>query len=473
MATAIFYSFSKRKNSTKVPTGSGDSYDVSLKSGTSLLSPTLLLQIGSRPDYNYLSFEGRYYFVTDIVSVRNNLWEIFCNVDTLASWKSAIGATTANILYATGGRNDIVDPRIPVTSDVDVAVDTQGITGGFTGFTSSTLGICILSITGTGSFGSYLMESAGDIPHLMRNISAWGALSMTDVTTALRQLVYGGGASQCIKNAICLPIILSSMSNFGSQEQLYLGDYPCAKLGGIPINGYSVIDPFLSASCTVSIPWQYNDWRRNNPYTKVYLYVPLVGMLSIPSSEIVNEASLSVYYSLNLLSGDVAVQIKGSDSHRKLATASANIAMSTPYGSANISGAKLTSAIGVGVASVAAVAFGVATGGAGALALGGGLATSAKGLLEALGGETAGGGGLGGSAVTGLDLGVSCYCVYKTLTDTPAHFDSIIGKPVMKKTTVGSYSGFVQTDGMCVDGSMTEAEHDLINSACDRGIYYE
>ena len=478
MATAIFYNFTKRKNSTKTPTG-GTSYDVNLKSGTSLLSPTLLLNINSRPTYNYLSFEGRFYYVTDIVSVRNDLWEITCSVDALGSWKSAIGNSEANILYATGGRNNIVDARIPVTSDVHVNVENGSLTGDFTGFTWSTMGICILSITGTGSFGSYLMEAAADIPNLMRNISVWGATSMIDVTTALQQFVYGGGAAQCLKNALCLPIILSSMGNFGAREQLYLGDYPCADANGNGIFGYPVENPFLSASCTVNIPWAFSDWRRNNPYTKVYMYLPLIGMLSIPSTEIVNESAISVYYSLNVLSGDVAVQIKGSDSHRKLATASANIAMSTPYGSANISGAKITSAIGVGVASVAAVALGVATGGAGVLALGGGLSASAKGLLEALGGETAGGGGLGGSAVTGLDLGISCYCVYKDLTDTQANLDPIIGKPVMKKHTIASangnsnFSGFVQTDGMCVNGDMTDSEYDIINAACDRGIYYE
>ena len=130
--SATFYSFSKRKNSTKQPTGSGDSYSVTLKSGTSIISPTLLLNIASRPSYNYLSFEGRYYFVTDIVSVRTDLWEISCTVDALATWKSEIGSTSADILYATGGRDDIVDGRIPVESGIHVDSNVAGITGDFT-----------------------------------------------------------------------------------------------------------------------------------------------------------------------------------------------------------------------------------------------------------------------------------------------------------------------------------------------------
>ena len=471
--SATFYSFSKRKNSTKQPTGSGDSYSVTLKSGTSLLSPTLLLNIASRPSYNYLSFEGRYYFVTDIVSVRNDLWEISCTVDALATWKSEISSTPVNVLYATGGRDDIIDSRIPVTEGITVSSSLSAITGDFTGFTPDTMGIAIVSITGIGSFGNYLMDTEAHVRDLMKNVNVWAATDMTDILTALKQLATGGNIGQNLKSAICLPIILSNTSNFGSASQLYLGRYPCADGVGNAIYGYPVIDPIMNATSEVDIPWQYTDWRRNSPYTKLYLYVPLIGCISIPSNEVVTETKLIVLYSLNLLSGDVAIEIKAKTSGRILATGSANIAMSTPYGSSNISAGKIVSSIGVGVASVASVALGVATGGAGTVALAGGLSASAAGLLSALGGETAGGGGLGGSAVTGLDLGVQCYTVSKTLTDNQTNLDSIIGKPVMKKTTVGNYNGFVQTDGMCVSGAMTDSEHDIINAACDRGIYYE
>lgn len=471
--SAVFYQFSKRKNSTKTPTGSGTTYNVNLKSGTSLLSPTLLLEISGRPDYNYFSFEGRYYFVTDIVSVRNNLWEISGTVDALASWKTEIGSTSANILYATGGRNDIIDGRIPVESDIHIDSDVAGITGDFTGFTDTTMGICLVSIIGVGSFGTYLLPSAADLPELLKNIDAFANTFITDVTTGLRQAISSGKAGDNLKSALFIPIVLSSTGNFDNATQLYLGSYPCTYSNSSPITGMRLNNPFLEASAEVTIPWRYTDWRRNAPYTKVYIYVPLIGCMSVPSSEIINEGTIKALYSINALSGDIAVEIKGGTSGRALATASGNIAMSTPYGSASISGLKVASSIGVGIGAVGAVALGAVTGGAAVLALGGGLASSAAGLLSALGGESSGGGGLGGSAVTGLDLGLMCYTVSHDLTDSQTNLDPIIGKPVMKKATISSYSGFVQTDGMCVSGAMTDSEHDIINAACDRGIYYE
>ena len=72
MATLTTYSFAKRKNSTAQPSG-GSQIDVMLKDGTSLLAPVFLLNTAS-VSFNYCSFEGRYYFVTDIKSINNGLW---------------------------------------------------------------------------------------------------------------------------------------------------------------------------------------------------------------------------------------------------------------------------------------------------------------------------------------------------------------------------------------------------------------
>ena len=470
MATAIFYSFSKRKNSTKQPTGSGDSYSVTLKSGTSLLSPTLLLNIASRPSYNYLSFEGRYYFVTDIVSVRNNLWEISCTVDALASWKTEIGSTAANILYASGGRSDIVDNRIPVDDSLTIDVENSGITG--LTINDTVFGSVILAITGIGSFGCYLMQYPDDIVNLLKNMSVWGNTNMTDETTAIKELVYGGSAGQNLKGAIALPILISA-SDQGSQEQLFLGRYPCADLGGNAIYGYRIISPIITASGSVDIPWQYNDWRRYNPYTKVYLYLPLLGMISVATNDIVNEASFSVLYSINITSGDISAEVRGGTSGRILVTANGNIAMNIPYGSSNISAAKVTTVVGAGVAAVAGIATGNMAVAGKALSIGGSIAATASSLVGALGGESTGGGGLGGGSSQGLTKVLQCYTVSRTLTETQANLDAVMGKPVMAKHTINTYSGFVQTDGMCVSGNMTDSEHDIINAACDRGIYYE
>ena len=470
MATLNYYTFSKRHKSTKQPTG-GSSIDVQLKDGTSLVSPVFLLNWSGMPNFNYVGFEGRYYFVNDIRSVRHDLWEIECEEDYLASHKTAIGATESVILYATGGSSDIIDQRIGVKSSVHVSQNAVLLTGDFTGFTSSTEGIAIVSVTGVGSFGNYLL-SAIDVPDLLKNVDLWDP-AISDVATGFQQLIRGGSAPNNLRSAIYLPIILSTTQNFDADTQLYLGKYPCTTANGNPLYGKRVRNPFLYAHANVDIPWRFSDWRRNAPYSKVYLYLPIFGVVALPSTDMINESGLDILYSLNMLGGDMAFQVRGNDTSRILATGSCNIAMQSPYGSANISGGKVASAIGVGVSAIGAVAAGVVTGGAAVVALGGGLAASAGGLLSALGGETAGGGGLSGSASTGLDLGIKCAVVSRDLSDSQANIDPILGKPVMAKKTISTYSGFIQTDGMQIDASILDIERENINQLCDGGFYYE
>ena len=72
--------------------------DVVLKRDTSILRPVLL--INSVQDiytynYMYISEFGRHYFIDDIRSVNNNMWEISAHVDVLETYKTDILSNTA------------------------------------------------------------------------------------------------------------------------------------------------------------------------------------------------------------------------------------------------------------------------------------------------------------------------------------------------------------------------------------------
>lgn len=478
MAIANFYTFSKRKNSTKQPTGSGTQLDVNLKSGTSLLSPTFLLSLSSRPDYNYINFEGRYYFVKDIISVRDNLWEIQADADPLASWKSTIGAAEALIMYATGGRNDIIDQRIPIESDIIVHTNSKAVSG----FDIQQLvyGDVILSITGVGSFGQYLLDDPSDIYDVMGGVDAWwNNLQIGSVEDALKYFFYGGSAGECLKNVIALPIKLTIASpdpNVGPLETLYFGPYECKDTNGNPIEGRRVNNPIYRWTTTVSIPWHYSDWRRHSPYTEVHLYLPLIGNMQLSADELISATALDITYSLNIASGDLAVEVAMDSPIKIIATASNNVAMSLPYGSANIPATRdisaIATAIGAGItAGAAAAKAGAAAVGVGASAVGSAMGAGAVSLIGA--GEQSGGGGLSGGASQGLYKQIMCTTYSKQLTDSQINLDPIMGKPIFEKHTIGTYSGYVQTDGLSIAGNMTDMERDAINAAFNGGAYYE
>lgn len=74
--------------------------DVLLKDDVSILKPVFRVKdVRSIITYNYLYCPElqRYYFIDDIVSIHNNLWEISCHVDVLETFKSGILAQSAVI----------------------------------------------------------------------------------------------------------------------------------------------------------------------------------------------------------------------------------------------------------------------------------------------------------------------------------------------------------------------------------------
>ena len=76
----------KRKNST-LQGGTSAAYNVLFKNPTSLDRPTFTLN-ASDFDYNYAKMDNRYYFVDDITYRNNDIVEVSCELDPLATYKS-------------------------------------------------------------------------------------------------------------------------------------------------------------------------------------------------------------------------------------------------------------------------------------------------------------------------------------------------------------------------------------------------
>ena len=124
--TITAYTFSKRSNSTKQPDTSGTDFSVSLKAATSYENPTFILNYSGTFEYNYMQWGSWYYFVTSVTQLRNDLLEINCKLDVLATFKSEIGATNAFVLYDTAANTEVVDRRLSTktTKTVTSAVGT-------------------------------------------------------------------------------------------------------------------------------------------------------------------------------------------------------------------------------------------------------------------------------------------------------------------------------------------------------------
>lgn len=71
-----------------------------LKESTSILRPVIRIRTNSDiTGYNYMQISqfSRYYFIDDIVSIHNDVWEVSGHVDVLETYATAIKANSAVI----------------------------------------------------------------------------------------------------------------------------------------------------------------------------------------------------------------------------------------------------------------------------------------------------------------------------------------------------------------------------------------
>lgn len=78
----------------------GNTYSCALKDNCSILKPVIIIRTTDTiTGYNYMYIQnfGRYYFIDDIVSLHDGVWQISAHVDVLETYATAIKANSAVI----------------------------------------------------------------------------------------------------------------------------------------------------------------------------------------------------------------------------------------------------------------------------------------------------------------------------------------------------------------------------------------
>jgi hypothetical protein len=183
MSITVQFSVSaKRKNSTFIPV-MRDSAECTFKNGCSMLNPTLLLNIRTDtfPDYTFFKIDNRIYEITDIRTVRNDLFEIDGRVDVLATYKNEIGASTQYVIRSAstydGGiidtkyptKNSVVFDSKPFRGDLVTKINSTGfyVVGVKTDASRTGLAFYALNATNMGALVQYMYAglwlNAGDV----------------------------------------------------------------------------------------------------------------------------------------------------------------------------------------------------------------------------------------------------------------------------------------------------------------------
>lgn len=453
---AEFYKTSKRKNSTAVPTGSGLEVELSLKNGTSILQPTFLLS-ADISEYNYCHFNARYYWINEITSVRNGLWEVQCRVDVLATWKSEIMETSAFVSYASNDINHMVKDNRNVLS---TSVERSESFVNFDMFSSS--GSYILA-TLSGPASEAINNSFSVLYGL--DAGSLGALAQEfnspDALTAIKQ--YFDNPTETIVFCRWLPRNL-----IGGPTRIVpvkFGDYQSS------VTGTLIEENFSSEIKDISIPWQRNDFRNYEPYSTGILYLPGVGIVPINLQSLAGLNTLSIQCVMDYVTNAIHYQITDGTGGNIIATYSGSVGVDIPISSiqsGNVGG--IIAGLGTAAGGVGAVISGGLSAGA-VGAIGGGLA--ALGASSISQNVRTSGAFAGGYNVKAGGTTVHLEITRNLSVQEPSEYLAFMGSPCMKYRQISGLNGYCQTENFQVSGEMLDSEKTEINNLLNGGVYIE
>ncbi|MEE3415471.1 MAG: hypothetical protein VZR53_08890 [Prevotella sp.] len=361
MPTVKIGTTDKRINSTK-QTFNGTSLNCKLKEPCSMQSPVFEVQgLTKGMLFNYAQFENRYYWIDDVIYLTNEIQEVHCHLDPLATFKTAIGNTSAFVKYSAKTANwaKVVDDlRMQPEMQQPVITADQTIVNAFHNdivFSRDNGSVVIRVMQTCGSpsdplppgIHTYAMsmsvfrEVLTDLQTVFTNIVPTDPIQtledaideFTEFLSKLFAALGGGGSwSENLLSAVYLPIDISSFSahSIGYYSGIYVGSIPCnaaVAVYELPSSGV-----YLNHADTVAIPW--NSETTTYPYLKNPRWNCLQAILpgtymEIDTTDIKDQPNVGWYSCINLCSGEWTGKLNEmrGDAAQVLASASGCIAI--------------------------------------------------------------------------------------------------------------------------------------------------
>lgn len=487
MIVTFYNGFSKKLNSTKQP-GNGANYDCQLKDDCSIIHPRISLGGNFNPAgmmYCRIPTFSRYYFVSDWEWI-GGAWVASLMVDPMATYKSAIGSTSAYITRAdTGFFNETIsDAMFPATTEFSV---------------TSTWASTVLWQTSVGS-GTYIVgiiskddDTAGSVTYYTMTSGQFSALKQfmfnedffqdvmgfPDVTTAdelltsispeLLKVLFN--PSQYIVSAMWFPLVISgsgSTVKFGWWESTVSAGRLSPGIVRLPL---SVVTMQLPRHPQANTRGTYLNYA---PFSQHTLYVPPFGSFAIdPSYFNLHETSggvLSLEIVVDLVTGKAQCVIRSGSNQIGMMSGQVGVPVQIAQVASDMLGAGVTALNGI-ASTVSGGISGYLSGGlAGGVV--GAIGKGAEALYNTI--NTAMpqvvSSGLNGSFAGIIDNTAHITSKFFKIVDPD---DEHRGRPVCKDDTIGNYGGFVQCAEGDISISGTAEERNTISAYMVSGFFYE
>ena len=323
------WSFDKKKNSTKIPSASGNTLSGELKTPFTLTGLEIKFNFGKQnyaPTFNYCYVPNlrRYYFITDWY-YEGGLWIAVCAVDVLASFKTEIGNSRQYVERSYSNYNASIIDTAYLTRGDDITrlygVITANTFWGASAWGNS--GTIVLGVVGSSSYSTgavtyYAMSQAtfGSFMNTMLSSISWAGISATEISTELQKALIN--PTQYIVSCRWYPIVFSGFTQGSPTTSLNLGWWTFSLNGSARILS-TVSSAFITRQNEVSIP--KNPWKNPRtdymdlaPYSTYYFKFLPFGVFEIDSTELYDKTYLGIKVDVDLMTGAAILKLCAKDS---------------------------------------------------------------------------------------------------------------------------------------------------------------
>lgn len=448
-----FYTFSKKPNSTKIPSGEATTYKCNLIEPTSFTAPEIALAVPAKPtayNYAYIPEFSRYYYIRDW-AYSAGLWRASLDVDYLASWKSYIGAQPQYILRSSADSDGtIIDTMYPTKNDVvRISSPAQYVDGGFKqSYISGTYIVGIInsdsSALGCVSYYAFTNSQFRALCDKLMGSTDWMYNGIDEISLELTKVLFN--PFQYIASCMWIPLSVSGSSTSVKYGWWDLG-VAASKISG---NTY-----FVGASFEIPKHPQESRGKYLNgaPFSRYSLDWPCFGKFPIDANIVKDYENLLCSVQVDPVSGIGTLQIKLGDIQIGAYQAQIGVPIQIAQMGVDYSGviSNLSSAVG----SAMELDFGSVFSNIG---------NAIKSAIPQLATSSKNG------TVSSFHFEPILYCeFYKVVDDDNEH----LGRPLCKNAAPSTLPGYIQCLEVEVEIPCTRTENERIVSALESGFYYE
>ena len=432
--------FSKLENSTAQPVTTGwAEYNVTLKGGADLFDPTLTLSEDSQNliGKNYAVMMSRYYFITGITALRNDLCEVELKLDSLATFKTQIGAASLYILRSASAANGgIKDSFYPMSGGMDKERYTisSGTAAPFTN------GVYVVNIMGkqTGTSTLYQFTPSEFTSLINKLMVITDGFDLTDVIDQIKNAVFK--PMNYINSVMWFPEAFTGTSHTNSD--LYIGYWLASGMTYTQItdpikhmNAGAAYTPVVAKHPQASTRGTYLNVA---PYTQYNLVFPPFGVIPIDTTQVRRSDYIALDLYVDALTGLGMLRGRSNDypdDDTVLFEVSAQYGVQLPLlangNSGSVSGT---------IATIGGLAASLVTGGASAASLIAGASAAGIGSFEdAI---------IGSTSTIGSNGSIVAHSLPKYLDATfyrVADADNTHnGRPLCEVRTINTLSGYIK-----------------------------